>query len=125
MGGAGGSAGTTGGAAGAVAVTGGGVAGVVAGGLTDGSGAVVAEAGGAAVTDGTGSGRSGVDSLSTFSLGASTLAVSGLSSRARFSDSPTGFSASLAGLSPSPWIALMAGSVMAGSVLAGSVLAGS
>src|SRR4029453_9915465 len=78
MGGAGGPGGT-------VAVTGGGTADVVAGALADGSGAVAAEAGGAAgVTGGTGSGRSGLSSLPTFSLGGSTLAVSGgLLSRAR------------------------------------------
>src|SRR2546430_16504340 len=116
MGGAGGPAGTLGGAAGAVAVSGGGVA---AGGLADESGPVAAEAGGAGVTGGTGSGRSGLGSLPMFSLGASTLGVSDLPSRACFSDSVTGFVASLAGfyqlgLDPADF----AGSVLAGVHLA-------
>ena len=94
--------------AGAVAVTGGGAA---AEAPAPGSGEAAAEAGGAGVTGGTGSGRSGLGSLPVFSLGASTLALSGLLSRAR---SPAGFAASLAGLS------LSVASVLAGSDLAES-----
>ena len=63
------------------------------------------------MTGGTGSGRSGLGSLPMFSLGASTLELSGLLSRAR---SPAGFAASLAGLS------LSVASVLAGSDLAES-----
>src|ERR1044072_621825 len=96
MGGMGGPAGPICGDAGAVAVTGGGAA---AEDPAPGSGAVAGEAGGAWVTDGTGSGRIGVGSLPAFSLGASTLAVLALLSPDGFSDFRAGFAASLAGLS--------------------------
>ena len=96
MGGTGGPAGTTGGEGGGTdAVTAGGAAAAGADGLPAGSDvplAVIAEAGGAGVTGGTGSARSGVGSLPAFSFGASTLAVSDLAASGLAS--PAGFAAS-------------------------------